>query len=135
MQAVPKDDFAGPVHTPAPKAEAQNTQKAPAAATPRKQLSVSANPPLTTRSAQTASAAKPEPQAYYVQAGAFATEDRAEKLAASLDMMGARVSPTTVGGRSLYRVRIGPFKDAKQANDALGMAKSLGHTDVKVIAE
>jgi Flp pilus assembly protein TadD len=135
MQAVPKDDLAGPVHTPAPKAEAQIAQKAPAAAAPRKQLSVSANPPLTTKPAQTASVSKPEPHAYYVQAGAFATEDRADKLAASLDTMGARVSPTIVGGRSLYRVRIGPFKDAQQANDALGMAKSLGHTDVKVVAE
>jgi Flp pilus assembly protein TadD len=35
MQAVPKDDFAGPVQTPAPKAEAQITQKAPTAAAPR----------------------------------------------------------------------------------------------------
>ena len=50
-------------------------------------------------------------------------------------MMGARVSPTTVAGKSLYRVRIGPFKDAQQANDALDVAKSLGHTDVKVITE
>jgi cell division protein FtsN len=49
--------------------------------------------------------------------------------------MGARVSPTTVGGRSLYRVRIGPFKDAQQANDALSVAKSMGHADVKVVTE
>jgi cell division protein FtsN len=73
--------------------------------------------------------------AYYVQAGAFATEDRADKLAASLGSMGARVSPTSVGGKSLYRVRIGPFKDEQQANDALGIAKSMGHTDVKVVTE
>jgi rare lipoprotein A len=70
-----------------------------------------------------------------VQAGAFATEDRADKLASTLNMMGARVSPTTVNGRSLYRVRLGPYKDAQQANDALTMAKSMGHADVKVVAE
>ena len=70
-----------------------------------------------------------------MQAGAFATEDRADKLAATLNMMGARVSPTTVNGRSLFRVRLGPYKDAQQANDALSMAKSMGHADVKVVAE
>jgi Flp pilus assembly protein TadD/cell division protein FtsN len=142
MQAVPKDDLAGPVQqrtapppqaTPAPPA-------APPAQTPpaRRQLSVSANPPLTT-TAQVAQAA-PAPKAdvvhtYYVQAGAFATEERADRLAQSLNMMGARVSPTTAGGKSLYRVRIGPFKDAQQANDALDVAKSMGHTDVKVVSE
>jgi Flp pilus assembly protein TadD/cell division protein FtsN len=142
MQAVPKDDLAGPVQQRAePKPEATPAAPKPVAQTPppaRRQLSVSANPPLTT-TPQVAQAA-PTPKAdvvhtYYVQAGAFATEERADKLAQSLDMMGARVSPTTVGGKSLYRVRIGPFKDAQQASDALDVAKSLGHTDVKVVTE
>ncbi len=145
MQAVPKDDLAGPVQQraePKPQATpATPPAPKPVAQTPpaRRQLSVSANPPLTTTTAQVAQAA-PTPKAdvvhtYYVQAGAFATEERADKLAQSLDMMGARVSPTTVGGKSLYRVRIGPFKDAQQASDALDVAKSLGHTDVKVVSE
>jgi cell division protein FtsN len=145
MQAVPKDDQAGPVEQrPEPKPQATPATPPapkPVAPTPpaRRQLSVSANPPLTTTTAQVAQAA-PAPKSdvvhtYYVQAGAFATEERADKLAQSLDMMGARVSPTTVGGKSLYRVRIGPFKDAQQAADALDVAKSLGHTDVKVVTE
>lgn len=150
MQAVPKDDLAGPVQqrqAPKPQAApvAPKPQAAPAApkavaqtAPERKQLSVSANPPLTTNT--TTAQAAPAPKAdvahtYYVQAGAFATEERADKLAQSLNMMGARVSPTTAGGKSLYRVRIGPFKDAQQANDALDVAKSMGHTDVKVVSE
>ncbi len=139
MQAVPKDNLAGPVQQRAePKPQAAPAAPKPVAQTPpaRRQLSVSANPPLTTTSAQAAPAPKADVvHMYYVQAGAFATEERADKLAQSLDMMGARVSPTTVGGKSLYRVRIGPFKDAQQASDALDVAKSLGHTDVKVITE
>jgi Flp pilus assembly protein TadD/cell division protein FtsN len=145
MQAVPRDDLAGPVAprapiadppaTPAPQRQAS---AAPPPAAPR-QLSVGTNarqPGPPPRTAQAAPAPKPSAaSAYYVQAGAFATEDRADRLAASLGSMGARVSPTTVGGKSLYRVRIGPFKDEQQANDALGIAKSMGHTDVKVIAE
>jgi Flp pilus assembly protein TadD len=144
MQAVPKDDLAGPVKRAQPKPEAP-AQK-PTVETPpaRRQLAVSANPPLTTRAPAEAApvqatvsapAPKGEAHTYYVQAGAFATEDRADKLAATMNSMGARVSPTTVGGRSLYRVRIGPFKDQQQANDALSVAKSMGHADVKVISE
>ena len=144
MQAVPKDDLAGPVKSAQPKPEAPAQKNAVETPPARRQLAVSANPPLTTRAPAEAApaqvtAAAPAPKAeahtYYVQAGAFATEDRADKLASTLDMMGARVSPTTVGGRSLFRVRIGPFKDAQQANDALTMAKSMGHADVKVVAE
>ena len=153
MQAVPKDDLAGPTRRAEPKAEtpaapkqitaAPPAPKPPTAVAAPRQLAVSANPPLTRapQTPQTAQAAAPAPQqqaaahAYYVQAGAFATEDRADKMAATLDSMGARVSPTTVGGRSLYRVRIGPFKDSQQANDALNVAKSMGHADVKVVSE
>ena len=139
MQAVPKDDLAGPVQLMPPKPEAPALKPAIDASPARRQLAVSANPPLTTRTTARVEPA-PAPKAdvvhtYYVQAGAFATEERADKLAQSLDMMGARVSPTTVGGKSLYRVRIGPFKDAQQANDALSVAKSMGHADVKVVAE
>jgi Flp pilus assembly protein TadD/cell division protein FtsN len=144
MQAVPKDDLAGPVKRAQPKPEAPAQKQAVETPPARRQLAVSANPPLTKSAPAeaapvqaTASAPTPKAEAhtYYVQAGAFAAEDRADKLAATLDMMGARVSPTTIGGRSLYRVRIGPFKDAQQANDALTMAKSMGHADVKVVAE
>jgi Flp pilus assembly protein TadD/cell division septation protein DedD len=142
MQAVPKDDLAGPVRAREPIAESPAPQRqasaAPPPAAPR-QLSVGTNarqPAPAPRTAQAAPAPKPPVvHAYYVQAGAFATEDRADKLAASLGSMGARVSPTSVGGKSLYRVRIGPFKDEQQANDALGIAKSMGHTDVKVVTE
>jgi Flp pilus assembly protein TadD len=143
MQAVPKDDLAGPVQQRAePKPKATPAAPKEVAQTPpaRRTLSVSANPPLTT-STETASASAPAPkeqpavQAYDEQAGAYATEERADKLAQSLNAMGARVSPTSVSGKSLYRVRIGPFKDQQQANDALDVAKSMGHTDVKVVTE
>ncbi len=139
MQAVPKDDLAGPVQQRAETKPQAPAQKPAVEAPPaRRQLAVSANPPLTTRTpAEAAPAPKADAtvHAYYVQAGAFATEDRADKLAATLNMMGARVSPTTVNGRSLFRVRIGPYKDPQQANDALSMAKSMGHADVKVVTE
>ncbi|HEV7822136.1 MAG TPA: SPOR domain-containing protein, partial [Burkholderiales bacterium] len=71
---------------------------------------------------------------FYVQAGTYASEDRAGKLAASLDSLGARVSPTTVGGHAMYRVRIGPFLDAKQADAAISLAKSMGQADLRLVS-
>jgi len=73
--------------------------------------------------------------AYYVQAGAYAAEQRAGKLAASLDSLGARVSPATVAGHAVYRVRIGPFLDVKQANIAIDQARSMGQTDLQIVTE
>jgi cell division protein FtsN len=70
-----------------------------------------------------------------VQAGAFATEERAGKIAATLDSMGARVVAATVDGHSVYRVRIGPFLDVRQANAAMEAAHSLGHADVRLVTE
>ena len=73
--------------------------------------------------------------AFYVQAGAYSSEERAGKLAASLDSLGARVSPTTIAGQSVYRVRIGPFLDAKQADAAISQAKSMGQADLRLVSE
>jgi Flp pilus assembly protein TadD len=72
---------------------------------------------------------------YYVQAGAYASQERAGKLAASLDSLGARVSPATVAGQALYRVRIGPFLDVGQANAAISQARSMGQADLRIVSE
>ncbi|MBX2833487.1 MAG: septal ring lytic transglycosylase RlpA family protein [Micavibrio sp.] len=49
---------------------------------------------------------------YYVQAGAFSDMTRAENYARSLTSYGdARIVPANINGRTLYRVRVGPFED------------------------
>jgi tetratricopeptide (TPR) repeat protein len=75
------------------------------------------------------------PSAYYVQAGAYATEERAVRLAQTLKPLGARVSPTTVSGKSLYRVRLGPFLDAEQAGTAISEAKTMVESDLRIVTE
>ncbi len=48
-----------------------------------------------------------------VQAGAFSDKDQAEKVKAKIAMMGlgARVESTTNAGKSVYRVRLGPYAE------------------------
>lgn len=77
-------------------------------------------PPLSTRSST-------DPFAYFVQAGAYARTEEAEQQRARLAMMGfeGRLTEREQAGRSVYRVRIGPFDhkdDAERAKEKLGGA-------------
>jgi len=59
------------------------------------------------------------PTALWIQAGAFATPERAAALSAQLRRFGTpQISPVQVGGQRLYRVRLGPARDVTEA-DAL----------------
>jgi cell division protein FtsN len=61
-----------------------------------------------------------DPFNYYVQAGSYASSDEAEQQRAKLSMMGseARISEREVNGRTMYRVRLGPFSDKAVADEA-----------------
>jgi cell division protein FtsN len=72
--------------------------------------------------ASTAGAA--EAFVYFVQAGAYARTDEAEAQRAKLAIRGfeSRITEREQSGRTVYRVRIGPFNeraDAEAAKDAL----------------
>jgi cell division protein FtsN len=65
-----------------------------------------------------------EPFEYFVQAGAFRSTEDAEAQRAKLAMMGmeARVTEREQAGRTVYRVRMGPYAkrdDAERAKDKL----------------
>jgi cell division protein FtsN len=90
-----------------------------------------ARDPAAILAAREASTVKPTPAAdpfnYFVQAGAFAKPEDAEQQRARLAMMGyeAKVTEREQSGRTVYRVRIGPFpvKDAADgAKDKLAAA-------------
>jgi cell division protein FtsN len=68
-------------------------------------------PPLST-------ARGPEPFMFYVQAGAFTRSEDAEQQRARLAMLGqaARVTEREQAGRTVYRVRVGPFPTRDQAD-------------------
>ena len=69
-----------------------------------------------------------DPFTYFVQAGAFRTQSDADAQRAKLAMLGweARVSEREQSGRTVFRVRVGPFDkrvDADQIREKLDGAK------------
>jgi len=59
-----------------------------------------------------------DPFLYFVQAGAFRTQEDAEAQRAKLSLMGieAKVSDREQAGRQVYRVRVGPFNNKDEAD-------------------
>ena len=83
--------------------------------------------PSTAVTAAPALAPTAEPFEYFVQAGAFRTTEDAEAQRAKLAMMGmeAKVTEREQSGRTVYRVRMGPYAkrdDAERAKDKLESA-------------
>jgi cell division protein FtsN len=79
-------------------------------------------PPAPTRPADEAKSTRtgPDPFVYFVQAGAYSRQEDAEQQRARLAMLGftAKVTEREQVGRTMYRVRIGPFDGKDQANVA-----------------
>ena len=72
----------------------------------------------------TARASAADPFLYFVQTGAFRTQDDAEAQRAKLSLMGieSKVTEREQSGRTVYRVRVGPFDkkdDADRNKDRL----------------
>ena len=61
-----------------------------------------------------------DPFSYFIQAGAFRTPEDAEQQRAKLLLMGfqAKVSEREQSGRTVYRVRLGPFDKKDEADKA-----------------
>ncbi len=70
----------------------------------------------------------------YVQAGAFGTYQNAARLQKHLGD-GLQISQVTQNGRTLYRVRLGPFDDVGEADQALARVMSLGSNDAQIVVD
>jgi cell division protein FtsN len=85
------------------------------------------------RAAAPAAVAAAEPFSYFVQVGAFRTQEDAESQRAKLSLSGieAKVSEREQSGRAVFRVRVGPFDrkedadKAKEKMDASGLETAL----------
>ena len=85
----------------------------------------SARPPLRDQAAApaaagSAAAAAADPFVYFVQAGAYTRSEEAEQQRARLALMGqvARITERELVGRTVYRVRMGPYGTATELADA-----------------
>jgi cell division protein FtsN len=111
----------GAASAPSSAASAAPASAPPPAATPQ---SVPAN---------SKTAAANDPFTYFVQAGAFKSAGDADAQKAKLSMMGieSKVSERDQAGRTIFRVRSGPFDDKEQAEkiksrlDASGIDAAL----------
>jgi len=140
MPQAPKPDPTIPAAPAAPATSAATPAQAPATAAAPKPSAGSSDPlgdlARARSAAAPATAAAPagaDSFDYLIQAGAFRTEADAESQRARLAIMGweARVSEREQAGRTVYRVRIGPFTrrdDAERLKDKLdgsGMESTL----------
>lgn len=103
----------------------------PVAAAP-KASAAAPRDPAAILAAREGSTVKPTPAAdpfnYFVQAGAFAKPEDAEQQRAKLAIMGyeAKVTEREQSGRTVYRVRIGPFQVKDAADGAKEKLASAG---------
>lgn len=65
----------------------------------------------------------------------FASHENAERLALEVRVKGfkASVSPVTIGGRKLYRVRVGPAPDRNAAQELQSKLKAAGRPPGTVV--
>jgi rare lipoprotein A len=72
----------------------------------------------------------------YVQAGAFSQQGNADAMRTELAAIGPTVvSPVEIGGKQLFRVRLGPVHSSAEANDLLQQVMNAGHADARIVTE
>ena len=115
------------------KAPARPASPAPSAPTsPGTAPQATATPAATPASPAPAARAASKPGAagltFYAQAGAYTRADDAEAQRAKLALMGldAKVTEREQAGRTVYRVRVGPFEARAQADAAIDKLQAAG---------
>ncbi|MBE1237661.1 septal ring lytic transglycosylase RlpA family protein [Phaeovibrio sulfidiphilus] len=72
----------------------------------------------------------------WIQVGAFASRENAERLSRSLGSLGnSLVSEGRFGDHSLYRVRLGPFESTADAQRVLSHVRVAGYPDARIMTD
>jgi rare lipoprotein A len=76
------------------------------------------------------------PTDMFIQAGAFAVYESANKLRSELAYLGqVEISAITLDGLQLYRVRIGPIASVARADATLAVVIDQGHLEARIVIE
>ena len=76
------------------------------------------------------------PSQLYVQAGAFSQFDNAKRVRTQLSGLGpVDIHPFQAGGRSLYRVRLGPLSSSDEADRVLAETVRAGYPGSHIVFE
>ena len=105
---------------PATTATADGSLPAPIAETPTATSAASTATTTSTAATTTTAAATADDSRYLLQAGAFGASGDAETVKAKIAMLGlnARVESAQIGGKTVYRVRMGPYGSASELAEA-----------------
>ena len=98
---------------------ADGSLPAPIAETPAATPAASTTPAVAATASTTAPASTDDSR-YLLQSGAFGTSGDAETVKAKIAMLGlnARVESAQIGGKTVYRVRMGPYGSASELAEA-----------------
>ena len=135
---IPAPRTAAVPDAPAAPARPAPARPAPAPAAQARPAPQPARPAATvTRPAAPAPAAVPTPTRnnFWVQTGAFSSKARAETVKESLEAKGIAsiIENRNIDGRTLYRVRVGPYLSETEANYWLALVRSIdGFADSQV---
>ena len=118
---------------PATTSAAVPASKASAPVSTRDPAAILADKPAREPRPAASAASGPDPFAYFVQAGAYGRTEDAEAQRAKLAMMGmeGKITEREQSGRTVFRVRVGPFDKkaaadgAKEKLDAAGVESAL----------
>jgi cell division protein FtsN len=101
---------------------------APAPASPAAPPAAAASSAPRPSAAAASAAAGTEALMYFAQAGAYTRTEDADAQRAKLALQGfdAKISEREQSGRTVYRVRIGPFRARADAEQAVEQLKALG---------
>jgi rare lipoprotein A len=76
------------------------------------------------------------PTSLYIQAGAYARYDNANRVRAGLAPIGeVKVNSVIVGSQEMFRVRIGPLASVEEADRTLDMVLKSGYPDARLIVD
>ncbi|WP_420008732.1 SPOR domain-containing protein [Xanthomonas sacchari] len=120
--------------TPLPETPSTAASATPAASRP---AAAAATPTPTTAPAAAAAAAAPDTARYILQAGSFGASGDAESTKAKLAMLGlsARVESAQISGKTVYRVRMGPYGTASELAEAKQKLNGSGLSAIAIKAQ
>jgi rare lipoprotein A len=135
-RAVSKSDEGKPAITAAPSATITRETLDGAPAAPRARAPQRVARQAEPESGDSVTRVPVEKTNMYVQAGAFADFDNANRLRARLSGLGpARVSQVQIGDQLLFRVRIGPVRDLPAADAMLERVIGAGYGNAQLIVD
>jgi rare lipoprotein A len=77
-----------------------------------------------------------KPTSIYIQAGAFAQFDNANRMKVRLQGIGpTRVTQINLGDRPLFRVRVGPLQNVDEADKLLDRVVKAGYPEARIIVD